>query len=256
MRAFVAAALALAPLALSAAGAAYSQTAAPSAASVLDANHAAVGDPPAAGAAEFDYSRTGSGLTGQAVTRIDLATGAYVESQDAAGVHESDGFDGKVPWQQDISLAYIRQEGGDRIPMAVDAAYRNANLWWRADRGGAEAAYVGRETANGRTLDRLLVTPRGGKRFDAWFDASTHLLAKIAYDRQFLHEVETYADYRREGPLMLPHKITDDTGLGRGGLEVSVLTAAKMGRPAAPDRPTPCRRLRRRAPRSTAARRA
>ena len=41
-----------------------------SAALILDANHAAVGDPPASGAAEFDYSHTGSGLTGTAVTRI------------------------------------------------------------------------------------------------------------------------------------------------------------------------------------------
>jgi len=232
MKAFLAAVLMLGFGAPSAA-AANSQAAAPSAASVLDANHAAVGDPAAAGAAEVDYSHTGSGLTGTAVTRIDLATGAYVESGDAAGVHESDGYDGRVPWQQDISLAYTRQEAGDRIPMAVDAAYRNANLWWRADRGGAAVAYVGREAVGGRTLAHLSVTPRGGKRFDAWFDADTHLLAKIAYDRQFFHVVETYDDYRREGALRLAHKVTADPGLGPFGLEVSELRAVKLG-PARP----------------------
>ena len=234
MKAFLALALMLAPGTLCAAGPANSQAATTvSAASVLDANHAAVGDPPATGAAEFDYSHTGSGLTGTAVTRIDLATGAYVESQNAMGVRESDGYDGRVPWQQDISLAFIRQEGGDRIPMAVDAAYRNGNLWWRADRGGAAVAYVGRETAGGRTLDHLSVTPRDGKRFDAWFEADTHLLARIAYDRQFFHVVETYDDYRREGALMLAHKITGDPGLGAGGQEVSELRVVKLG-PARP----------------------
>ena len=233
MKAFLAVALMLAPGPLFAAGPANSQAIAAPAAAVLDANHVAVGDPPATGSGEFDYSHTGSGLTGTAVTRIDLATGAYVESQDAGGVRDSDGYDGKVPWQQDISLAYTRQEGGDRIPLAVDAAYRNANLWWRADRGGAALAYLGRDTADGRTMDHLSVTPRGGKRFDAWFDADTDLLAKIAYDRQFMHVVETYGDYRREGELILAHKVTDDPGLGAGGLEVSALTAVKLG-PARP----------------------
>ena len=226
-------ALLAAALALSAAGAAHSQSAAPSAAAVLDANHAAVGDPPATGAAQLDYSHTSSGLTGPAVTRFDLATGAYAESLDAGGVHGADGFDGKIPWQQDISLAYTAQQGGDRIPMAVTGAYRNANLWWRADRGGAEIAYVGREAEGDRALDHLLVAPKGGKRFDAWFDAETHLLAKVGYDQQFLHFTETFGDYRREGGLMLAHKVAVDPGVGPDGIETSTLTRASFG-PARP----------------------
>ena len=70
-------------------------------------------------------------------------------AEDAGGLHNADGYDGKTPWQQDISLAYTRQQGGDRIAVAVSAAYRNANLWWRPDRGGA-VSYVGRETARAR----------------------------------------------------------------------------------------------------------
>src|SRR3569623_2128508 len=219
--------------ALSAAGAAYSQSAAPSAASVLDANHAAVGDPPATGTAEYHFSHTGSGLTGPAVARFDLATGAYVESQDAGGLHNSDGYDGKTPWQQDISLAYTPQLGGDRLPMAVTAAYRNANLWWRADRGGAAIRDVGRETADGRSMDHLAVTPKGGKRFDALFDTGAHLLAKITWDQQFFHMTETYGDYRREGALMLAHKVSDDPGVGPDGVESSVLKSVTFG-PARP----------------------
>jgi predicted aspartyl protease len=224
----------LAPTALFAAVAAYGQAVAPLAASVLDANRAAVGDLPASGAAELDYARSLSGLTGPAVLRLDLATGAFVESEDAEGVHQSDGYDGRIPWQQDISSAYIRQEGGDRIPLAVNAAYRYANLWWRADRGGAAVAYVGRETEGGHTLDHLSVTPRGGKRFDAWFDADTHLLTKAAYDQQFLHVIEAYGDYRRaEGGPVWAHKLTVDPGLGPDALEVSALTSVKLG-PARP----------------------
>ncbi|HEX4096837.1 MAG TPA: aspartyl protease family protein, partial [Caulobacteraceae bacterium] len=222
-----------AALALSAASAAKSQSAAPSAASVLAANRAAVGDPPARGAETVDYEHKGSGLTGPLVERFDLATGAYLETQDAAGVHNSDGFDGRTPWQEDISGTYIEQMGGDRLPMAVDLAYRNANLWWRPDQGGAAVRYVGRETVGGRAMDHLSVTPRGGKRFDAWFDAQTHLLAKIAYDQQFLHVTETYADYRREDGLMLPHRVVVDPGLGEEGVETSNLRKVTFG-PARP----------------------
>ncbi|HEY3949771.1 aspartyl protease family protein [Phenylobacterium sp.] len=222
-----------AALVLCAAGAANGQAAQPTAAAVLDANHAAVGDPPASGAAELDFSHTGSGLTGPASTRFDLATGAYVDVQDAGGIHNSDGFDGKVPWQQDISGTYTAQQGGDRTQMAIDAAYRNANLWWRADRGGAQVSYLGRETDAGRALDHLSIMPRGGKRFDAWFDAQSHLLAKIGYEQQFFHTTETYSDYRREGGLDLAHKVVADPGFGEAGIETSVLTKASFG-PARP----------------------
>lgn len=219
----------LAALVLSTVGASSSQSAQPSAAEVLDANRAAAGAVPRAGAMELDYSQTTSGLTGPAVVRYDLATGTYAEAQDAGGLHTSDGYDGKSPWQQDISLAYTPQQGGDRIQTAVNAAYRYANLWWRADRGGAAVTYVGREAANGRALDHLAVTPRGGKRFDAWFDAETHLLASIAYNQQFMHMTETYGDYRGEGSLVLAHMVTDDPGVGPDGLQVSALKAAKPG---------------------------
>jgi predicted aspartyl protease len=227
MRTFLTAAFVLA------AGAANSQSAAPSARAVLDANHAAVGDPPAAGAAEFDYSFTASGLTGAGVARFDLVTGAFIFAEDAAGMRSGGGFDGKVPWQLDISGTYTAQQGGDRAPLAADSAYRYANLWWRADLGGAAVSYMGREPVGGQPTDHLSITPSGGKRFDAWFDAETHLLTKVAYDQQFLHFTETYSDYRREGALMLPHKTVVDPGLGEGGIETSTLTKVSFG-PARP----------------------
>ena len=222
-----------AALLVSATGGETIQSTPPSAASVLSANHDAAGDPPTPGSIELDYDHTGSGLVGVAGTQYDLTTGAYVESQDAGGLHNSDGFDGKVPWQQDISLAYTPQLGGDRLPMAVDAAYRNANLWWRSDQGGARISYIGREADGAGAMDHLSVIPKGGKRFDAWFDGRTHLLVKIAYDQQFLHVTETYSDYRREGDLVLPHTIVSDPGLGVAGLETSTLTKVSL-RPARP----------------------
>ena len=224
MRVFLAGAFALAT-----AAAANAQPAAQSAEAVLAANHAAVGDAPAAGSAKLDYEYTASGMTGTLSDTIDLGTGAFVEARAASEIREGEGYDGKTPWMRDISGANTAQEGGDRIPTAVNKAYRFANLWWRPDRGGATIVYAGRETADGRTFDHLTITPKGGKRFDAWFDAETHLLDHIAEDRQFFHTKTRYDDYRREGGLMLAHAVTFDVGLGADALESSKLTGFSVG---------------------------
>src|SRR5580658_4052325 len=81
--------------------------------SVLAANHAAVGQAPAAGAARFTYSQTDSGLTGPRVDRFDLATGAYVETDEAGPIADGEGYDGRMPWQRDVSGANTAQAGGD-----------------------------------------------------------------------------------------------------------------------------------------------
>ena len=200
---------------------------------VLAANHAAVGDLPASGAARFEYRKTDSGLTGRMVDRFDLATGAYVETEDKSGLSEATGYDGRIPWWRDISGANTPQMGGDRIAMAVNCAYRFINLWWRDDRGGATITYAGRERAGGRALEHLVVTPKGGKRFDAWFDADSHLLIRILEDEQFLHVTESYDDYRREGGVVLAHRVRRDPGLGAAGLETATLEHVSF-RPAAP----------------------
>jgi hypothetical protein len=207
-----------ATLALSVADAANEPTAGGTVAAMLAANQAAVGNPPPRSAVTLEYHYVGSGLTGTLTDQVDLTTGAYVETTVAGGVTEGEGFDGTTPWQRDISGTYTPQQGGDRIPPAVDSAYRRANLWWRADRAGTAIAYIGREGDAGRSLTHLSVTPTGGKRFDAWFDSDTHLLIRVAYDQEFLHVTERYSDYRREGPQVLAHAIESDPGLGQGGI--------------------------------------
>ena len=56
------------------------------------------------------------------------------------------------------------QEGGDQRVLAVNEGYRRANLWWRADRGGAAIADDGTKSENGNSYDVLTVTPQGGKK--------------------------------------------------------------------------------------------
>jgi predicted aspartyl protease len=211
-----------------------------SAEAVLAANHAAVGAVPARGTIELEYGVAASGLTGAATHLGDLATGAFVDRYDLSVISGANGYDGRIPWQTDVSGVSTDQEEGDRIPVAVNEAYRNANLWWRSDRGGARIAYIGRENVDGRRADHLAVTPHGGGRFEAWFDAGSHMLVKTAEPQQFFRNTQTlYGNYRRVAGVMLAHSRTID--FGNGDPQKLSLRRASLGvrRPlAAYSRPT------------------
>jgi hypothetical protein len=219
-------------LALAAAAPVHAQTPQTTVDAILAANHAAVGDAPSSGMAQFDYAYSGAGLTGTRRDVTDLAQGAFVSQEEAQGIADAHGYDGRTPWQRDISGASIDQEGGDRIPVAISEAYRYANLWWRPDHGGASITLADRDTLDGRACDHLVVTPRGGKSFDAWFDAATHLLTRIAEDQQFFHTRVFYSDYRPVSGIMLPHAVVVDEGAGEAGYDRLTLTRFNVTAPA------------------------
>jgi hypothetical protein len=188
--------------------------AAPTAERVLAANQAAVGKMPATGTLELEYTLEASGLTGPATHVGDLATGAFIDRYEASVISGGNGYDGRIPWQTDVSGVSTDQEEGDRIPVAVNEAYRNANLWWRPDRGGAKLLYIGREKLDGREADHLAVTPRGGHRFEAWFDAASHMLVRTAEPQQFFKTQTLYGDYRPAAGAMIAYSRTFDFGTG------------------------------------------
>ena len=154
---------------------------------ILAAHRTASGEIRTSGSVRLVYSYDGQGLTGTVTIRFDPATGAYLVENDLGLVRTASGYDGRTPWMRDFSGANTTQEGGDRVRLAVNEAYRYANLWWRPDRGGARITFVGRETADGRQLDRLRVEPVAGEPFDAWFDSATGLLARIAERQMFFN---------------------------------------------------------------------
>lgn len=210
--------------------AAMAENSAPSSAdAVLASNRAAAGILAESGEGAFDYDYQGSGLTGKRIDRVDLSSGAYLEALTTGAMDTADGFDGTTPWMRDLSGANTPEEGGDRIALAHNEAYRRANLWWRPDFGGASVTYVGREPEEGTYRDHLVVVPKGGKRFDAWFDADSHQLVRIAEERAFLRTRTFYANYRAEGGAVLAHTVTLDGGAGDASYEIATLTAFHVG---------------------------
>ncbi|MGA9366330.1 MAG: aspartyl protease family protein [Steroidobacteraceae bacterium] len=200
---------------------------------VLRANQLAMGAAPQTGSAVYSYEYSGDGLTGESTKVVDLATGAYVEHLDTGFLHTAEGFDTRTPWTRDVSGANTPEQGGDQGRVAVSAAYRNANLWWRKDLAGARIEYVAREILSGTPADHLRIQPHGGVRFDVWFDARTHLLLQIAEPQMFFHTRTLFSDYRREGGVMLPHSVLEDPGTGNAGYEHLTLRTVSFG-PARP----------------------
>lgn len=200
---------------------------------VLHANQVAVGAMPEAGSALYRYRYSGDGLTGESTKTVDLTTGAYVEHLDTGFLHTAEGYDARTPWTRDVSGANTPEQGGDQARLAVSAAYRNANLWWRKDLAGARIEYVGRETLAGTPADQLLVQPHGGVGFDAWFDARTHLLLQIAEPQMFFQTRTVFSDYRRDAGVMLAHSVLEDPGTGKAGYELLTLRGVTFG-PARP----------------------
>jgi hypothetical protein len=202
-----------------AASSAFAHPAAQTAEAVLRANQEAMGDFPRSGTLRVQYTAEVNGLKGTATYTFDLATGMFIDELSAYPLSGAGGFDGKTPWMRDLSGSAITQEGGDRVTVAVNEAYRDANLWWRADRGGAQVSYVGREKTDSKELDHLAVTPQRGSRFDAWFDADSHLLVRTAEPQMFFKTQDLYDDYRRIGKVMVAGSRQVDFGNGPSNIQ-------------------------------------
>src|SRR5476651_835763 len=92
-----------AAIAMALAGAANAQ---PTAAQILDANHAAMGASlDGQGAIDLRWSYGGQGLSGEVRSTYDIGGGGFVDTQDLSGTTGASGFDGKTAWWKDASGA-------------------------------------------------------------------------------------------------------------------------------------------------------
>ncbi len=225
--------LLLASAALLTAGAAGAQDAG----GVLAANRAASGGAAFAGKGtlEIRYAYSGQGMTGTARTIYDIASGAFVDTADIGPTTGANGFDGRQAWMRDMSGAVTAQAGGDTRQLAVNEAYRDADAWWRPDRGGAAVTSLGSKTEAGRRYDVLSVTPVGGKAFEAWFDAADHLLARTVEGQGSQTVTTFFSDYRPVDGALLAGKVVIDDGSGEQYRQTQTLAGARFlpARPAA-----------------------
>lgn len=207
--------------------------AAPSAADILAANHAASGGSAWNGKAalRLEYAYTGQGMTGKVSSTDDLQGGRWVDEAAIGPATQTQGFDGTQTWAKDPSGTVTAQDAGDSRPLAVNEGYRRANLWWRTDRGGASLVSDGEKAEGGSTYDVLTVTPKDGKAFDAWFDAKTHLLARVVEQQGPQLSTTTFSDYRAVDGMQLPYKVLVSMGIAKYDQTLTVTAAAFMAMP-------------------------
>jgi hypothetical protein len=222
---------AAAVMALASAGLARAET---TAAQILDANHAAVGKGlDGAGAVDVRYDYAGEGMTGEVRSTFDLQGRGYVDSQAVGPITGGTGFDGKTAWWRDASGAITPEGGGDLPQLAVNEAYRDGNLWWRSDRGGAAIELMPAQTIDDARYDVLKVTPVGGKPFQAWFDAKTHQLARTVENQGFQTITVDFADYRDLAGVKVAGRQSIDDGTGPQFAQKMTIKSAARG-PALP----------------------
>jgi aspartyl protease len=200
------------------------------ASAVLQANEAAAGGDAWSGKAALTvkYTYAGQGMTGTAASTYDLNAGAFVDSSDIGPIKGANGFDTKEAWAQDMSGAVTPQAGGDTRQLAINEAYRDANLWWRVDHGGASISSRGARSEGGTTFDVLTVAPRGGKPFDAWFDSKTHLLARTVEVQGFQTITTYFSNYQSIDGVKIAAKQLVDDGTGEQYRQTYTLSSARF----------------------------
>ncbi len=145
-----------------------------------------------------------SGLSGPSEMLEDAATGSFVNTYTLGSFHGADGFDGKTIWNQDPS-GEVAVQGGDNAQRgAVDTAYRTMRAFWFSGRMPAEIGYAGAKTDGARSFDILRITPNGGRPFDMWIDAQTHLIDRVVEKAALDLNTTSFTDYRRVAGRLMP----------------------------------------------------
>ena len=173
-----------------------------------------------------DYDYSGMGMTGKVSSIADLRDGRFVDNAAIGPITQVQGFDGNSAWEKDPSGTVTPQNGSGKY-MAVNEAYRDANLWWRADFGGAQVTLDPQKTDGGKTYDVVTFVPKDGGTFDAWFDANTHLLYRIDEKIGSLTNISTYADYKPYDGAMIATKLHQVASDGKNAQDMT-LTAASF----------------------------
>jgi len=188
--------------------------AAPSVDEVLDANRNAMGGAAWDGKAtlKIEYAYAGQGMTGKLTSLDDLTNGYWLDDFAIGPATGANGFDGVHTWAKDPSGTVTLQDGGEQLPLAINEGYRRANIAWRSDRGGAAIVSDGEKIDGGATYDVLTITPKGGKNFDVWFDAKTHLLSRIVEVQGPQTITSTLSDYRPIDGIEIPYKEVVNNG--------------------------------------------
>ena len=155
---------------------------------------------------------TTGGLTGQGESWENNLTGQYVEKYQLGPTSGADGFDGKLVWSQDSS-GQPRAEGAENARQgAADEAYRTALAYWFPQRWAAQIECLGAKEERGKSFDVLRITPQGGRPFELWIDAGTHLIDHTVEKADIETRTTYFSDYRTVDGVKVPFAVRSTNG--------------------------------------------
>jgi outer membrane lipoprotein-sorting protein len=124
-----------------------------------------------------------------------------------------DGSDGKVFWSLSSMVGPHVKEGAEKAQAQLQAKF-NAELNWREV--FKEAKTVGTDTVDGKDCYKVQLTPPEGSPMTQCYDKESSLMVKMTLTAQTPMGDQTVdsfpTDYRKEGDVLMPHKIRQSVG--------------------------------------------
>lgn len=158
-----------------------------------------------------------------------LRYGARDEIAEPAGkrIH---GFNGVADWQISPSGEVVAANDRASLSRAKTRAFIDGWLFYFPSRFDGRGAYLGVRTAAGRAFNVVRVQPAGGAPRELWFDARTHLLGRIVERNGAKVAALRVLDYRKVGPVLLPHRFEPEPGAGLPRRQVEAIAFSATDR--------------------------
>ena len=124
-----------------------------------------------------------------------------------------EGSNGDAAWANSAMQGPRIKEGGEKTESLMRAKF-NAELNWRDMYKTVET--VGTETVDGQECYKVVATPKSGNPKTLWYGKDSNLVVKMsavtATPQGDIQSDTTVSDYRKEGDVLVPHKMSIKAG--------------------------------------------
>ncbi len=207
-------------------------SATPTADQILALGRAAVGGDALASLRSVHYKQKVVlvGIAGTGEQWDDVVSGRTISIVRAGPASASQGFDGTGSWQQDATGLTHAIGGYADVTSALTQAYFTSFSEFMPGRRAGTIADPRVVTKAGTVYDILTITPRGGLPTDVYFDAATHLIARLVtrYSPSVAFQTE-YSDYRTVDGVAIPFSIQSQDSNGNAASTVVTSAIANSG---------------------------
>ena len=152
------------------------------------------------------------GLSGPVERWSEYSTGRSYLTYALGPTSGAAGFDGTAGWTQDASGESRSESARTPRELAVNAAYRDQLAFWFPQRHAAKIVYKAHERRDDADFDIISITPDGGREFDLWVNADTHLIERLTEQEASETRTEYYMDFRDVAGVRIPFRVRATRG--------------------------------------------